>query len=111
MITFEAFKQLMKLDTNCIEILFSVAYSKKFDCCWMGKSSDRKNGEDIYWYGLTTDGKNAYDYPNFDDFCTAKVFDGKSLFELWDNLDIKEINGCDPMEMIGLYLNGGSDPA
>ena len=45
----------------------------------MGKLPDKKNGRDVYWFGLTSDGKNAFDYATFEDFSTAKVFDGKSL--------------------------------
>ena len=34
------------------------------------------------------------------------IFDGKSLIEIWDNITIIDINGCDPDEMIKMYLLG-----
>lgn len=107
--TFESFRKLMSFDTQggiCIEILFAVVKSEKFDSCWMGKMQDRKTKQDIFWYGLTRDGKNAFDYPTFEEFSSGDVFDGKSLFEIWDNIVIKNINGCDPAEMIDVYLSG-----
>ena len=106
--TFEVFQKLMSFDTQsrfCIEILFSVKWSEKFDYSWMGKMPDRKTKQDVFWYGLTPDGENAYDYPTFEAFSSAIVFDGKSLLEVWDNIVIEEINGCDPMEMVDMYLS------
>ena len=107
--TFELFQKLMSFDTkgrSCIEIHFFVNGNGKFDYSWMGKMPDRKTKKDVFWYGLTPDGKNAYDYPTFDEFSSANVFDGKSLLEIWDNIVIEEINGCDPMEMVDMYLSG-----
>ena len=106
--TFELFQKLMSFDTQsrfCIEILFLVKGNEKFDYCWMGKMPDKKTKQDVFWYGLTPDGKNAYDYPTFEEFLSANVFDGKSLLEIWDNIVIEDINGCDPMEMVDMYLS------
>ena len=107
--TFELFQKLMSFDTQgrfCIEIFFTVKGNAKFDCCWMGKMPDRETKQDVFWYGLTPDGKNAYDYPTFEEFSSVNIFDGKSLLEIWDNVVIKEINDCDPVEMIDMYLSG-----
>ena len=107
MITFAQIKQLFAFETKgkyCVEILFSVSESKKFDCCWMGKLHDKKIGRDVYWFGLTADGKNAFDYPTFEEFSSAKVFDGKSLSEIWDTVTVEEINGCEPMERLENYI-------
>ena len=67
---------------------------------------NKKTKKDVFWFGLTPDGDNAYDYPTFEEFSFAKIFDGKSLMEIWDNIVIEEINGCDPMEMVEMYLFG-----
>ena len=67
---------------------------------------NKANKEDLFWFGLTLDGQNAYDYPTFEEFSSAKIFDGKSLIEIWDNITIIDINGCDPDEMIEMYLLG-----
>ena len=32
-------------------------------------------------------------------------YDGKSLLEIWENIVIEDINGCDPMEMVDMYLS------
>ena len=106
-VTFNQIKQLFAFETQgkyCAEILFSVNESTKFNFCWMGKTSDDA-GEDVYWFGLTPDGKYAFDYPTFEEFSTVKVFDGKSLFEMWDDITVLEINGCDPIEMLTMYLS------
>ncbi len=109
MITFDELRQLMAFDTKgrcCVEIAFSVSGSNIFTWCWMGKLPDQKTGKDIYWYGLTSDGKNAFDYATFEEFASARVFDGKSLFEVWEDVKVLEINGCNPMEMLEMYLSG-----
>ena len=106
--TFELFQKLMSFDTkgrSCIEILFSVKENEKFDYSWMGKMPDKKTKKDVFWYGLTPDGDIAYDYPTFEEFSSAKIFDGNSLMEIWDNIVIEEINGCDPIEMVDMYLS------
>ncbi len=107
MIIFDQIKQLMMNKTQgqyCVEILFSIKGSKKYNRCWMGEMPDRETGDDIYWFGLTADGKNAFDYPTFEEFSNAKVFDGKSLVEIWDTVTVEEIDGCEPMERLGDYI-------
>ena len=65
MITFNQIKQLFAFETQgkyCVEILFSVNEITRFDSCWMGKMPDKVTAKDVYWFGLTSDGKNAFDY-------------------------------------------------
>ena len=107
--TFELFKNIMSFDTKdnlCIEIFFKVKESNKFNSCWMGKMPNKATKEDLFWFGLTPDGQNAYDYPTFEEFSSAKIFDSKSLIEIWDSITIIDINSCDPDEMIEMYLSG-----
>jgi len=70
----------------------------------MGTSLDKNTGKYGYWFGLTQDGNNAYDFLTFDEFANAKVFDGRSLVEVWENVTLLEINACDASEMLKLYL-------
>lgn len=107
--TLEAFKKLMSFDTSnnlCIEIFFRVQGSDKFNSCWMGKLPSKETKNNVFWFGLTPDGKNAYDYSTFEEFSSAEAFDGKSLIEIWENITIVDINGCDPAEMIEMYSSG-----
>ena len=99
MITFDQIKKLFAFNTqgkHCIEIEFSVKGSDKFDNCWMGKFFDRKAKKDVYWFGLTADGSNAFDYPTFEEFASAKVFDGVSLSQIWEEVTVLTVDGCDP---------------
>lgn len=112
MISFDLFKRIMSFETEgryCIEILFVVGDSQKYNLCWMGKLPHRETKADVYWYGLTPDGNNAFDYPKFDEFVSAKVFDGQSLSDIWDEITIKEINGCAPEDMIPSYLSDSGE--
>lgn len=112
MIPFNQFKQIMAYDLKqkyCIEIEFSVNGSGKFQCCWMGKMPNKKTKAAVYWFGLTLDGMNAYDYPTFEEFSSAKIFDGKSLFDIWNNVNILSIDGCDPSERISVYIGETND--
>lgn len=109
MITFDQFQKVMAFGLKkryCIEILFEVNGSEKFDYCWMGKMPDSSTDADVYWFGLTDDGKNAYDFPTFDEMVCAKVFDGRSLLEIWNDITFLEVDGCDPMERFTTYLSG-----
>ena len=71
----------------------------------MGTSLDKNTGKVGYWFGLTQDGKNAFEFSTFDEFSNAKVFDGRSLVEVWENVTLLEINACDAGEMLNLYLS------
>lgn len=107
MITYEQFEKVMSFDTRgccCIEIEFYVKGSEKFDGCWMGKMPDEKAKADLYWFGLTADGKNAYDYATFDEMACAKIFDGKSFSDIWDDIEFFSVDGLDPMERFLSYL-------
>ncbi len=81
------------------EVLFYVKDDVKYSNCWMGI-----NDKGMCWFGLTADGKNAYDYSSFDEMSAAKVFDGKSFAEIWDRIEILEINACDAEFMVDMYL-------
>ena len=90
---------------HCIEIAFSVKGYPKYQSCWMGKMPDEACKEkDLYWYGLVSDGSEAYDYDSFTDFSCAPIFDGKSLKELWSDIQILHIDGCDPEDRIRAYI-------
>ncbi|MBR6650459.1 MAG: hypothetical protein IKL36_03515 [Clostridia bacterium] len=112
MITFDVMKKIMAFDIQrkyCVEILFSIDDNDKFSHCWMGKSFDDETECDVYWFGLTPDGKNAFAYPTFEELSSAKVFDKKSLFEIWDSVILMEIDGCNPMERICNYIGENDD--
>lgn len=47
----------------------------------------------LYWFGLTKDGQNAYDFYSFEKMSEAKVFDGKNLKEIRDSVEIFNILG------------------
>ncbi len=106
--TFNEFQKAMAFDLKnryCSEILFCINGSEKFDFCWMGKMPGETPGTEIYWFGLTADGEYAFDYPTFEELAHAKVFDGKSLFELWDNVTILEVDACEPWTRFSDYLS------
>lgn len=97
--TLTQLEQALAFDTQekyCMEILFSLTDSAKFDCCWMGKMYSAEDRRDLYWFGLTPDGQYGFDYPSFRELADAPVFDGASLRQLWDRVRLEEINGCDP---------------
>ncbi len=84
---------------SCIEIEFSVRNDAEYGSCWLGKLNE------VFWFGLVPDGSQAYQYDNFNDFVNAKVFSGKSLIDIWDQISIDSIDGCEPGERLYYYLN------
>lgn len=112
MITFDQITRLFTFDTKkkfCVELQFMLKGSTKFDYCWMGKMWSRDEQKDVFWYGLTADGKNAYDYPSFEEMVAAPVFDGLSLKDVWQQIVIEEIDGCDPQERLEDYIGNKSN--
>lgn len=89
----------------CLEINFTVNGYSDYQDCWMGKTPDQDDkNKEVYWFGLASDGSKAYDYNNFKDFSNEPVFDGKSLKELWNDIEILSINGCEPEIVINFYI-------
>lgn len=68
---------------------------------------DKETNKVIYWFGLTEDSMQAYDYDSFDEFVNAKVFCGKSLKEIWNLVSLFSIDSCDINERMQLYLCEG----
>lgn len=99
-LTFDNIKNLFGFNTfgrSCAEIEFCVKGMDTYQLCWMGKMPDRENPDkDCYWYGLVPDGSQAYDYDNFEDFSSAPVFEGKSLKEICDKIELLSIDSCTP---------------
>lgn len=108
MITYNDIIKLFSFDLKCkfcIEIEFSVKNHPKYLSCWMGKMPDKNDKErELYWYGLTADGSESYDFYNFEDFACATVFDGKSLEQIFSSIEINSIDGCDPTERLQTYI-------
>ena len=105
MLTFEQFKKMMAFDTKgkyCIEVNFALRGSEPFSDCWLGKTPQYAG--DSYWFGLTSDGKHAYDYRTFDEMAAADVFDGKNLQEIWDDMELLSIDGLDPEDRASSYI-------
>ncbi len=106
MLTFTDFTKILSYNSDgnfCIEIEFKITDSTEFTSCFMGKTCNKNDVE--YWYGLTADGSNAYEYDSLESFISAPVFCSKTLSEIWDKIEILSIDGCDPEERISFYIS------
>ncbi len=107
-ISFEDFKKIMSYDITkkqtCIEIHFCVDNYDVYQTSWLGKMLDRITNKVIYWFGLTEDGSQAYDFDSFEEFVNAKVFYGKSLKEIWNSVSLISIDASDVQESLEFYL-------
>lgn len=107
-ISFEDFKKIMSYDITkkqtCIEIEFCVDNCETYQTSWLGKMIDKETNKVVYWFGLTEDGSQAYDYDSFDKFSNANVFNGKSLNEIWNTVSLISIDACDIEERLQFYL-------
>ncbi|WP_195266845.1 hypothetical protein [Clostridium sp. 1001275B_160808_H3] len=61
-------------NNTCIEMNFCIDDDIEYQDCWLGKTSNKDNNKEIYWYGLVEDGSQAYNYDCLEDFFSAKVF-------------------------------------
>ncbi|MDD2533283.1 MAG: hypothetical protein PHC86_01115 [Eubacteriales bacterium] len=101
-ITLQEFYQIISDNMNhnqsSIEVEFRVENSLIFQSCWLGRISDSKWKSNIFWFGLAEDGSKAYKYSSFEEFLNSKVFEGKSIIEIWESIDFISIDGCDVYE-------------
>ena len=109
-ITFEDFSHIMssnrhKEHESGIEINFFVDDCIVYQDSWLGKMVNRYNQKDCYWFGLTYNGLQAYDYESFDAFVDAKVFYGsKSLRDIWDSISFLSLGGGPVSEMLPCFI-------
>ena len=108
--TFQEFEGVMSFDVGKlkdplgIEICFCIDNSDIYEDSWMGKMKDRETGENTYWFGLVPDGSQGYDFPTFEEFANAKVFDGSSLKEIWGSVSIWSLQGGYIHETLPFFL-------
>lgn len=81
------------------ETNFYIENDPEYDCCWLG----RLNGPTPFWYGLTADGSQAYEYATAQELVDAKVFHGKSLREVWAQVRFYSIGNIDPDTWLTRY--------
>lgn len=86
--------------TNIInETNFYIEDDPVYDCCWLG----RLDGEKPYWYGLVHDGTQAYEYATAQELVDSKVFNGRSLREIWSKVRFYSIGSIDPDTWLSRY--------
>lgn len=91
---------------SCIEMNFCIDDDTEYEDCWLGKMPDRDNlGKEVYWYGLTSDGLQAYDYAKLEDILNSKVFHGKSLCDVIEKVTWYSLDGCIIEERLPDYLD------
>ncbi len=94
---------------SCIEMNFCIDDDTEYEDCWLGKMPDRDNlGKEVYWYGLTSDGLQAYDYAKLEDILNSKVFHGKSLCDVIEKVTWYSLDGCIIEERLPDYLDNYS---
>ena len=108
-ITYEDFKCVMSYDItkkqdSCIEIEFCVDNCSIYQESWLGKMIDKDTKKVIYWFGLTEDGSQAFDFDSFEQFENAKIFHSKSIKEIWNSISVLSIDACDVKERLSFYL-------
>jgi hypothetical protein len=92
---------------SCIEMNFCIDNDIVYGDCWLGKMPDRGNPRKaVYWYGLVPDGSQAYEYTELEDFIDAKVFNGKSMRDVFEKVTWYSLDGCSIEGMLPYYLDG-----
>ena len=84
-IRYEYFRERLINRDSVWEINFSISGLEDFQNCWMGCNVDN----DGYWLAVID---TEYFYETADEVLNAKVFDGKSMCELWDKVEFFTIN-------------------
>ena len=107
-ISFSDFRHIMLYDVaknqTCIEMEFCIDDLVDYQASWLGKMVDIRTNKALYWFGLTEDGLQAYDFDSFEQFSNAKVFYGNSIKEIWDSISFLSIDACETQERLSFYL-------
>lgn len=91
---------------SCIEMNFRIDNDIQYNDCWLGKMPNRDEfGKEIYWYGLVPDGSQAYNYDKLEDILNAKVFNGKSMYDVIQKVTWYSLDGCSIEEMLSNYID------
>lgn len=70
----------------------------KFQNIWFGvMQNPNKSNELTYWFG-SEENNSSCNFSTLDDFVNAQIFDGKSLKEIWDSVELTSLDGLDPNE-------------
>lgn len=73
------------------EMSFSVKNHENYKHCWLGVAI--KHYELIFWLGLAEDDRGYFEFKSLDVMINATVFNGSSLKELWNDIEIGSIDG------------------
>lgn len=93
-------------DNSCIEMNFCIDKDTEYKDCWLGKMIDNKeSGEELYWYGLVADGSQTYEYDSLEDILNAKVFHGKSLYDVIEDIIWFSLDGSNIEDMLPYYID------
>lgn len=96
----------------CIEMNFCIDNDTEYVDCWMGKMPDKNDSnKELYWYGLVSDGSQEYDYTELEDFLYAKVFNGKSIYDINEKINWYSLDGCSIEERLPDYLDNNTNRA
>lgn len=94
-------------DNACIEMNFCIDEDTEYEDCWLGKMIDNTvEGGELYWYGLVADGSQAYEYDKLEDILAAKVFHGKSLYDVIEDITWFSLDECSIEERLPYYIDG-----
>lgn len=89
-IKYEYFREKLIEKDSVWEINFSIIGNEDYQDVWMGYCDEHK----LYWFSRMKGAEeNGYDFETADELLNAKVFNGKSMAELWDKIEFDSING------------------
>lgn len=96
-VPFNVFRQKLIDGDQVYENHFCIEDNDKYDDCWIGFNDDY---DKPYWFGLTPDGNNAYEFKTADEILNAKVFGGESLKDLWTHVYFYSLNGLNAKDWV-----------
>ncbi|BBF43780.1 hypothetical protein lbkm_2468 [Lachnospiraceae bacterium KM106-2] len=87
-----------------LEIAFYLEGDAQYSECWMGKMpNSEKPDQEIFWYGLVEDGTQSYNYSTAEELLQAKVFYGKDLLGILEQINWYSLDASNFEEMWNYY--------
>ena len=86
---YDYFYKQLQAGVNIDETEFEIKGDSEYDECFIGYLPQYDNP---YWAGLC-DIKDGCEFKTAEELVNAKIYHGKSIKELWDNIEIISIEG------------------
>ncbi|MGL5415057.1 MAG: hypothetical protein ACRDAU_05310 [Clostridium sp.] len=105
--TFENLITILNHDVLAEDFSIEINFSfNEYTDCYIGKMPDLINSKkEIYWYSMPPNKEDSYIFDYLDDILTHKIFQEKTLTDIFSEITWHSLDGCSFEEMLHYYID------